>query len=179
MARIVRLTELSEPGSALEEADAIFWESAYTKTFADETSRAAYHELWFGRYLAHAPSEFLFALGPQGDVTGYLAGSLASDTPPLPGPDYYALFGPELIARYPAHMHVNVHTDSRNNGIGAALVRTFADHCLANGVPGLHAVTAHGSRSSRFFQKCGLSPLDTAIWRDSELAYLAQTNLGR
>ena len=179
MARIVRLVDLPEPGSALGQAEAVFWESAYTTTFADETSRAAYHEMWFGRYLALMPSEFLLALGPQGNVIGYLAGSLASDAPPLPGPDYYSLFGPELIARFPAHIHVNVRADSRGNGIGAALVRTFTDHCVANGVPGLHAITRAGSRSAAFFQKCGLAPLAIAIWRDSELAYLAQTNLGR
>jgi GNAT superfamily N-acetyltransferase len=173
MARIVRLTELPEPGSALRQADAIFWESAYTKTFADETSRVVYRELWFGRYLAHVPGEFLLALGPNSDVMGYLAGSLTSDAPPLPGPDYYGLFAPELIARFPAHIHVNVHADSRGNGIGAELVRAFADHCRARNVPGLHAVTRQGSRSSLFFEKCGLAPLETAIWRNTELTFLA------
>jgi GNAT superfamily N-acetyltransferase len=173
MARIVRLTELPEPGSALRQADAIFWESAYTKTFADETSRVAYRELWFGRYLAHVPGEFLLAFGPQGDVIGYLAASLTSDAPPLPGPDYYGLFGPGLIARFPAHIHVNVRADSRGNGIGAALVRTFTGHCVANGVPGLHAVTAEDSRSAVFFCRCGLVPLATVIWHGRKIVFEA------
>lgn len=170
---IVRLAELRERGAALAGAEAVFWQTAGTASFAGEAERAAYRDLWLGRYIAHAAGEFFLVLSPAGAVIGYLAGSLVSDAPPLPGPDYYALFPPALMQRYPAHLHVNVQADSRSAGVGAALVRAFLDHCRRHGSPGVHAVTAAGSGSAAFFERCGLSPRARAEWRGRELAFLA------
>jgi hypothetical protein len=172
MAPVVRLTEIADSGRALAEAEGIFWESAGTKTFPDEAARAAFHDLWFGRYARHAPNEFLLALSPDLAVQGYLAGAPVSDAPPLPGPDYYPLFPPELIARFPAHIHVNIREGLSGGGIGGDLVRAFAGHCCARGIPGFHAVTASESRSAAFFERCGLSPRATANWRGRDLAFL-------
>ena len=173
--RIVRLTELGEqPGQALAEAEAIFWDSAATKRFADEAARDAFRDLWFGRYLRHAAGEFFVALGQQdGAVRGYLAGALISDAPPLPGPDYFALFPLELVARFPAHIHVNIRADQRGVGLGADLVHAFAGHCKAQRLPGFHAVTALGSGAAVFFEKCGLAPVAAARWNGRPLAFLA------
>ena len=178
MAPIARLTEIADSGRALAEAEAIFWESAGTKTFPDEAARAAFHDLWFGRYARHAPDEFLLALGPDLAVQGYLAGALVSDAPPLPGPDYYPLFPPELIARFPAHIHVNIREGLRGGGIGGGLVEAFARHCRERDIPGFHAVTAAGSRSAAFFAKCGLMPIAEAPWRSRRLAFLARSITG-
>ncbi len=157
---------------ALAEAEAIFWDSAATKRFAREQARADFRELWFGRYVVHAPGEFFLALGPEGDTLGYLAGALVSDAPPLPGPDYFAHFPPDLIARFPAHIHVNIRADKRSMGVGADLVRAFAEHCRTLAVPGLHAVTALGSGAAAFFEKCGLAPRAEADWRGGDLVFL-------
>jgi GNAT superfamily N-acetyltransferase len=178
MARIVRLTELAHAARELAEAEAIFWDSAGTTVFETAEARAAFRELWFGRYLEHVPGEFFLALGEDGDVRGYLAGALISDAPPLPGPDYFALFPSELIAQFPAHIHVNIRADQRSAGLGAELVRAFAAHCRAAGLPGLHAVTAAGSGSAAFFEACGLKPRATANWRGRNLAFLARSIAG-
>jgi GNAT superfamily N-acetyltransferase len=172
VARIVRLADLTE--GAAREAEAIFWESAATRQFAGDAERAAYRDLWFGRYLGHAPGEFFLALDEVGAVAGYLAGALVSNAPPLPGPDYYALFPAGLIARHPAHLHVNVRAGLRGAGVGAELLRAFAEHCRAQGVAGLHAVTAQGSRAATFFTKCGLTPCAAADWRRRTLVFLGR-----
>jgi GNAT superfamily N-acetyltransferase len=173
MCGIICLTEFADPAKAAAEAEAIFWESARTRQFASAAERAQYRDLWFGRYLDHARGEFFLAFGAGGAVTGYLAGSRISDAPPLPGPDYYALIPPGLVARHPAHLHVNIRADRRGTGVGAALMRGFAEHCLANGAPGLHAVTAAGSRAAAFFAKCGLAPRAEIAWRGRALVFLA------
>ena len=170
--RIAALTELTGSGAALAEAEAIFWESAGRKDFASAAERAAYRALWFARYAEHAPGEFLLALGGDGRVRGYLAGALVSDAPPLPGPDYYALFPAGLLARHPAHIHVNVHAGCRGGGTGAALVAAFGAHCRKEAVPGFHAVTAAGSRAAAFFGRCGLAPLAEEEWRGRPLVFL-------
>ncbi len=174
--RIVRLAELADTARARgeAEAEAIFWETAGTTQFADDAGRAAYRDLWFGRYLAYAPEAFFLAMAPDDTVLGYLAGSFISDAAPLAGPDYYPLFPPELVARHPAHIHVNVRADSRSGGIGAGLIEAFAGHCRARRLPGLHAVTAAQSRSAAFFAKCGLVPSASATWRGRSLAFLAR-----
>ena len=174
MARIARLAGLPEGAEAAREAEAIFWESAGTRHFAGEAERAAYRDLWFGRYLGHARGEFFIALDEAGDVAGYLAGALISNAPPLPGPDYYALFLAELIVRHPAHLHVNVRAGLRGAGVGAALMRAFAEHCRAQGAAGFHAVTAQGSRAAAFFAKCGLAPCAAVDWRGRALVFLGR-----
>jgi hypothetical protein len=178
MARVVRLTELAHAARELAEAEAIFWDSAGTTVFEAAEARAAFRELWFSRYVEHAPGEFFLALGEAGDVRGYLAGSFVSDAPPLPGPDYFTLFPPELIARFPAHIHVNIRSDQRSAGLGAELVSAFAGHCHSAGLPGFHAVTADSSGSAAFFERCGLNSRGTANWRGRDLAFLARSITG-
>jgi GNAT superfamily N-acetyltransferase len=170
--RIARLPELADSGRALAEAETIFWDCAATQIFESPEARAAFRDLWFGRYAEHAPGEFFLALAGDGSVDGYLAGAPVSDAPPLPGPDYFALFPPELIARFPAHLHVNIRSDRRGEGIGAELVDAFAEHCRSRGLPGFHAVTALGSGSAAFFGACGLAPRATAKWRGRDLVFL-------
>jgi GNAT superfamily N-acetyltransferase len=172
MRRVVRLTELADRKVAEVQAEAVFWASAGARRFESEGAHRAYRSLWFGRYLQHAPDEFFVALGAQDEVLGYLAGALASNAAPLAGPDYYPLFPPELVARFPAHIHVNVAADRRSAGLGAALVRAFAEHCRKRRTPGLHAVTASGTRSAAFFEKCGLGQRGAARWRGRDLAFL-------
>jgi GNAT superfamily N-acetyltransferase len=174
VALIVRLADLPQSKEAARQAEAIFWDSAGTRQFAGEVERAAYRDLWFGRYLSHAGGEFFIALDEAGDAAGYLAGALTSNAPPLPGPDYYTLFPAELIARHPAHLHVNVRAGLRGAGVGAALVRAFAEHCRAQGAAGVHAVTAQGSRPAAFFIKCGLAPCAAADWRGRALVFLGR-----
>ena len=173
--RILPLTGLEPPERAAAQAgaEAIFWESAGTRNFAEECERAAYRALWFGRYLEHAPHAFFLAFAGDGAVAGYLAGSRISDGPPLPGPDYYRLFLPALIARHPAHLHVNVRADRRGAGLGGVLVAAFLAHCAASGIPGAHAVTAAGSRAAAFFQRCGLALQAEANWHGRDLVFLA------
>jgi GNAT superfamily N-acetyltransferase len=174
MARIVRLADLPQSKETVRQAEAIFWDSAATRQFAGESERAAYRDLWFGRYLGHTRGEFFLALDGAGTVAGYLAGALISNAPPLPGPDYYALFPAELIACHPAHLHVNVRAGLRGAGVGAELVRAFAEHCRVQGAAGFHAVTAQGSRAAAFFEKCGLTPCAAADWRGRSLVFLGR-----
>ena len=155
------------------QVEAIFFDSAATRSFATEAERAAFRELWLGRYLRHCPREFLVAMGPGGEAVGYLAGALFSNREPLPGPDYYDAFPGALIEAYPAHIHVNVRHDLRGQAVGSALIEAFRAICLEHGASGFHAVTATQSRAAAFFTRCGLDKRATADWRGRALAFLA------
>jgi GNAT superfamily N-acetyltransferase len=173
MARIVRFSELPPASTTLAEIDAIFFDTAATQDFVSPELRAAFHDLWLGRYLRHFPDWCLTAMDDDGAVIGYLAGSPVSNRPPLPGPDYFAAFPPELITAFPAHIHVNVRADCRRQRIGEALIATFRQQCRDRNLPGFHAVTAADGSSARFFARCGLPPRAMATWRDRHLAFLA------
>ncbi len=173
--RIIQLsTCIENRKNLLEQAEAIFWDAAPIRNFAEEEARADYRELWFGRYEQNAPEEFLLALGEDNEVRGYLAGALVSNTPPFPGPDYYDLFRPRLIERHPAHLHVNIRAYLRNTGIGGELVRAFYKHCRSKKVEGVHAVTLAGSRPAAFFERRGLSPQGKVEWRGRPLVFLGR-----
>lgn len=46
------------------------------------------------------------------------------------------------LARYPAHLHMNVATGQRGRGIGRRLLVAYVDHCRAQRVPGVHLSTS-------------------------------------
>jgi GNAT superfamily N-acetyltransferase len=174
MWRVATLGEVDAP-AVIPQIEAIFFDSAATKNFASEAERAAYRDLWLGRYVRHCPQQFLVASDPGGDVVGYLVGALFSNKEPLPGPDYYDAFPATLIEAYPAHLHVNVRRDYRGRNVGSTLIDVFRAICCAHDVSGLHAVTAAGSRAAAFFARCGLEEHATADWRGRRLAFLALT----
>jgi GNAT superfamily N-acetyltransferase len=158
--------------SVFTEIDAIFFGSASTQDFASPEARADFRDLWLGRYLQHFPDWCFVALDDGGAAAGYLAGSPVSNHPPLPGPDYFSAFPPELIDAFPAHMHVNVRADSRGQRIGEALVYAFRQRCADGGLPGFHAVTAADGAAAAFFSRCGLAERARVDWRDRRLAFL-------
>jgi GNAT superfamily N-acetyltransferase len=174
MIQLVPLPSLRAADARLAGIEAIFFESAATTDFRSEEERAAYRELWLGRYMRHCAEAFFVALDGEGAVAGYLAGSLVSDRPPLPGPDYYTDFPRALLEAYPAHLHVNIRKDVRGQAIGSKLVDAFRAYCVDRKSRGFHAVTAAGSDAARFFSKCGLLPCASANWRDRRIIMLGE-----
>lgn len=172
--RIVRLDEAGAAERWRGEIEAIFFANAGTKDFASEDERDAYCELWLGRYLRHCSAASFVALTEDAAVAGYLAGTLVSNRDPLPGPDYYALFSPALIAAHPAHVHVNVRKDARGQRIGSKLIAAFRALCAAERISGLHAVTAVDSGAARFFSGCGLAECAQAHWRGRPIVFLGE-----
>jgi hypothetical protein len=114
------------------------------------------------------------AMNTETKLLGYLAGSLFSDREPLPGPDYYALFPPELIAAFPAHVHVNVRENVRGQQIGSALIGAFRALCIQRQVQGMHAVTTAESRAAAFFMRCGMAERAAAEWRGRRIVLLGE-----
>jgi GNAT superfamily N-acetyltransferase len=168
---ITTLRQAGDP-AAMPQIDAIFFESAATRSFASDAERAAYRDLWLGRYIIHWPETFLIASGPTGEVAGYLAGALFSNREPLPGPDYYDAFPAALLDAFPAHLHINVRQDHRGRTVGATLIEAFHPLCREYGARGFHAVTLAQSRAATFFTRCGLDQRATANRRGRQLVFL-------
>jgi len=177
-ARIVKVSQIGRAETGRAQIEAIFFANAATQIFPSAEERDAYRDLWLDRYLRLFPQWCFAALDEGGNAVGYLAGSPLSDVAPLPGPDYYASFDPAVIDAHPAHLHVNVERHWRGRSIGAQLVRAFRAQCSQSGVAGLHAVTASGSPAEAFFQRSGLEPTATSVWRGREIVLLAADTSG-
>ena len=174
MTRIVALSELGGSEKLRNDAEAIFFAAAATQGFPSRPAREAYRDLWLGRYMRAFPEMFLIAVADDGHAAGYLAGSPLSDTPPLPGPDYYRHFPRALIETCPAHLHVNIRADLRGGGLGEMLMAAFRRECISRKLPGLHAVTAADSAAALFFARCGLELLERIAWRGRSIVFLGE-----
>ncbi|MCS6758618.1 MAG: GNAT family N-acetyltransferase [Candidatus Devosia euplotis] len=73
-----------------------------------------------------------------------------------------------LIARYPAHVHMNLRRRLRGRGIGTALLERWAQKARAAGVQGIHlGASTSNSGGVAFWQRSGFMPIQTVgqtVW---------------
>lgn len=155
--------------------DAVFFQSSNTQSFADAAARAAFRERWLGRYLHHDSQWAYVALAENGDVAGYLVGSLDDPavSPRFDDIGYFAAFK-ELTRRFPAHLHVNLLPDARGAGIGGQLVARFVSDAANAGAPGVHVVTSRGARNVGFYARNGFTERGAAGEGAREVALLGR-----
>jgi len=68
----------------------------------------------------------------------------------------------ELVARYPAHIHMNLLPRLRGQGVGTALVHKWIAGARQAGVPGIHlGASANNAGGIAFWTKAGFAPLIT------------------
>ncbi|WP_448206618.1 N-acetyltransferase family protein [Azospirillum sp. sgz302134] len=155
---LVRLTEMPDPAAALAALEEIFFLSTTRTRFASPEERAAFRQTWTGWYLEQAPADVWFAVEEDGTILGYLTGckdsagavELARSIPK------YEVFA-DRFRDFPAHLHVNVRPGYRDRGIGRMLVDHYAEDCRADGLPGVHLVTAVFARNVAFYQRAGFT----------------------
>jgi GNAT superfamily N-acetyltransferase len=178
VAKCVTLSECRPQKRArrLAEAERIFFDTALTKFFESKEARRAFLARWFGNYLEAYPQVFLFALGADGEATGYLAGCLDSFSPAAKGIiaeiDYFTPAFCQALKYYPSHFHINVKPGHQGNGIGRALVARFEEICAKSGSPGIHVATGTASRAVAFYEACGFKQVTPCEWASPGLAVL-------
>ena len=171
---IVRYVETAQTSELTAALDAIFFEASNTRSFSNEDDRQAFRERWLGRYLRDDPQFAYVALTTTGELVGYIVGSVddPARSPRLGDIPYFAAFR-ELTCRYPAHLHVNLASASRNRGIGGRLIETFTADAKAAGASGVHVVTSAGAANVRFYNRNGFVELGRA-GNDKPLVFLAR-----
>ena len=69
---------------------------------------------------------------------------------------------PEIVAEYPAHIHMNLRTRLRGQGVGMALLRRWVEQARLAGVAGIHlGASATNAGGIAFWQKGGFVPLQS------------------
>jgi GNAT superfamily N-acetyltransferase len=75
---------------------------------------------------------------------------------------------PDLVARYPAHIHMNLLPRLRGQGVGTALVQQWVSGAKTASVAGIHlGASASNTGGIAFWQKAGFEPVRTAgrtVW---------------
>ena len=171
----IRLTALPDRGAAVAALERIFFESSSRTEFASEQDRLSFFERWTSYYLDHRPEYVWLWMESDGGFSGYLTGCLDSAAA---GPLYeslasYTVFE-DRFAEFPAHLHVNCRSARRNVGIGAGLVDTFINDCVAAGVAGVHVVTAPGARNVRFYNRVGFTERVTRAYLGRPLLFMGR-----
>lgn len=79
----------------------------------------------------------------------------------------------DLVARYPAHIHMNLLPRMRGQGVGTALVNKWVAGARNAGVAGIHlGASVSNTGGIAFWTKAGFAPLRTAartVWFGMEL----------
>lgn len=74
----------------------------------------------------------------------------------------------ELVAEYPAHIHMNLRSRLRGQGVGLALLQHWVEQARNAGVPGIHlGASATNTGGMAFWQKGGFVPLERnerSVW---------------
>lgn len=151
---IVNLPGVRDPRAARAAITDIFFRSSVRQSFESDEARARFLATWTGWYLSEGAADVWLSLDDAGTVIGYLTGCRDSRAarPLFTTVPRYDAFA-DLFDRFPAHLHVNVHPDHRNGGIGAALVEHFAAVCGT----GVHVVTGAGARNAAFYRRHGFT----------------------
>jgi ribosomal protein S18 acetylase RimI-like enzyme len=174
------ILSLAETASAerlrlIQEAVAIFWETAYSRSFETLAAQDAYYRRWFGRYLEAEPERFFLALDGGGSVIGYLAGcsDTFSDAARHIAGDisFYTPAFRAALSRYPSHFHINVKPGRQGGGVGRHLVARLLQTLGEAGAAGVHVVTGAESRAVHFYEACGFQRVAIAQ-ADAKLAVL-------
>ncbi|MGQ9370805.1 GNAT family N-acetyltransferase [Azospirillum sp. ST 5-10] len=163
--RLVRLAEVEDRGAALAALEAIFFLSAQRRTFATPQERSAFLATWTGWYVTHAAADLWFAHAADGAADGAPIGYLTGCRDSAGAHDLFRIIPrydafADRFAAFPAHLHVNVHPDHRNAGVGAALIAAFAADCRTAGLPGVHVVTGADARNVPFYRRNGFTDAD-------------------
>jgi GNAT superfamily N-acetyltransferase len=72
-------------------------------------------------------------------------------------------------------LHVNVaDANSRNHGVGAALIEAFAAQASNIEAPGMHIVTNEGARNIRFYERNNFRILSTSHSNDLRVVFMGR-----
>jgi GNAT superfamily N-acetyltransferase len=153
----------------------IFFLSSSRQNFASDEEREKFFTTWTEYYFKFCP-ELILLDRDAGQVRGYLMGcadSRAAEAFYAERLPSYAVFA-DLFARFPAHLHINVHPLGRSQGVGARLIAEFSKQLLKRGVRGLHIVTSPDSENREFYKRNGFSFEEKRPWQKHTLLFMGR-----
>lgn len=178
--RVATLEAARGPAAWLDAGMAGVFRRAAARWPDDPAEQRHFQNLWlddylrFDRDLAYA----VIAGEPQkdtGTVAGYLVASRSDQAtePRFKTLSYLKDFA-ALRQAYPVHLHINLDAAYRNSGIGRRLIAALASDLKAEGVLGIHIVTARAERNVRFYETAGFCIAAQTVWNGRELVLMGR-----
>ncbi len=163
----------AEITAILEKIREIFFLSSSRTQFVTPQEKTEFLERWAGYYLHDQRDEVLILLS-EGAVSGYLTGCRDSE---LAREWYRTRLGSyEVFAdqfrQFPAHLHINLHPESRGQGGGSLLIEHYIQLLNARQIGGVHLVTSPGARNIAFYQRLGFQHSLERTWKNYPLLFL-------
>lgn len=137
----------------IAELKEIFFESSSKKDFKDKAEKEAFYDKYLGFYLTYYADFFWVAEADK--ILGYLAGSPSTDDSRLHQIQPHLKVFESYFKDYPAHLHINLHSEARGMGLGGKLVNEFKKQLQESKITGLHIMTGTDSRNKSFYQRLG------------------------
>ncbi len=156
----------------LSELKDIFFESSTKKSFKDQAEKEAFFYKYLGFYLEHFPELCLVAVDKK--VLGYVVTSPESISPELLSLQPHLRSFEEYFNKYPAHLHINCHVDSRGQGIGSKLISETEKKLSAMKIKGLHIMTGHDAANQSFYKKLGFNFQVVEDFQGSQILFMGK-----
>lgn len=137
----------------LKELREIYFESSARKDFKDDSEKEAFFWKYLGFYLEHYPEFVWIAKGSR--ILGYVVGSPLSDDSALYSIQPHLETFKNYFKDYPAHLHINLHSDARGQGLGSKLLKELEEQLQELDITGLHIMTGVDSRNKNFYTRLG------------------------
>ena len=155
---IVSLETIKDHAEACSQIEDIFFMCSSIKDFESLDKKNAFYKRWTGPYFDHCLDDFYVALDSGDRVLGYLSG--CSDT--IGKKQHFLEFAvydlfSDLLAEYPAHLHINCHSDTQGKGVGSQLIAHYDQVLQKKSAEGLHIITTPDAKNISFYQKNGFS----------------------
>lgn len=139
----------------LLEVKEIFFESSTRKSFKDEAEKGAFFYKYVGFYLKHYPDYAFVAYADR--VLGYVVGAPETLEEELLLIQPHLLSFKDYFTEYPAHLHINCHSEARGMGVGQQLVSELLKRLEASKIKGLHIMTGADARNKSFYHRLGFT----------------------
>ncbi|MCB0420313.1 MAG: GNAT family N-acetyltransferase [Bdellovibrionales bacterium] len=174
---LVSWSTLTEATSRTAEIREIFFLSSLRKDFITEEEKENFFNRWTQYYFDFCPDSLFLALDTITQKTlGYLTGCedsqlalplLSSQIPSYP------LFS-DQFQQYPAHLHINLHPESRGRGIGSHLISQYIQKIKQMDLTGVHIITSPKAQNVSFYQKNGFETTLTRDWKGYPLYFMGR-----
>lgn len=154
-ANIVSYQSVAKDPAVQKELREIFFESSTKKEFKDVAEKEAFFQKYLGFYLEHYPELAWVAMSDK--VLGYVVVSPESNSEELTKLQPHLKTFDSECEKFPAHLHINCHSDSRGLGVGSKLIHKVVQTLKKNNIKGLHIMTGLASKNRSFYKKLGFS----------------------
>ncbi len=147
----------------------IFWETSARREFSSTLEKEKFQQQYLDDYL----TQIALVYETQ-TVAGYVVATLDTLGMREKWPLHLNLFE-DLYARYPAHLHINLASGLRGQGVGSQLLAALEKVLGEHKCTGVHLITSGAARNVSFYLQNDYSHKVERLWNDHPLLLLGKT----